>query len=196
MVVVLAQEEAVYFGHNLIGTEHILLGLVRESEGVAARVLSNLGVDPDKVRREVVRMLRAARAAVAHDVAHSGGTEDMQFVKVRAKVKALEVYVHCGVSAEERALPQTLLLNLEYVYKVQSDDHIYGVVDYSILLEGVAQALEREEFQLLETGARRVGEHVLECFPEVWKLTFRVTKVRVPVARAASGVTVEATSGR
>jgi ATP-dependent Clp protease ATP-binding subunit ClpC len=56
MVVVLAQEEAVHFGHNLIGTEHILLGLVRESEGVAARVLSNLGVDPDKVRREVVRI--------------------------------------------------------------------------------------------------------------------------------------------
>src|SRR3712207_2028427 len=44
-----------------IGTEHILLGLVRESEGVAARVLSNLDVDPDKVRREVVRRLGGGR---------------------------------------------------------------------------------------------------------------------------------------
>src|ERR687893_371402 len=56
-VVVLALREALQLGHNYIGTEHILLGLVRESEGVAARVLSNLDVDPDKVRREVVRML-------------------------------------------------------------------------------------------------------------------------------------------
>ncbi|HZC19571.1 MAG TPA: Clp protease N-terminal domain-containing protein, partial [Rubrobacteraceae bacterium] len=61
-VVVLAQDEARHFNHNYIGTEHILLGLVRESEGVAARVLSNLGVDPDKVRREVVRMLGGGRS--------------------------------------------------------------------------------------------------------------------------------------
>src|ERR687893_635407 len=60
-VVVLALREALQLGHNYIGTEHILLGLVRESEGVAARVLSNLDVDPDKVRREVVRMLGGGR---------------------------------------------------------------------------------------------------------------------------------------
>src|SRR5918999_5570103 len=61
-VVVLAQEEARHFNHNYIGTEHLLLGLVRESEGVAARVLSNLDVDPDKVRREVVRRLGGGRS--------------------------------------------------------------------------------------------------------------------------------------
>ena len=44
-VLSLAQEEAQRFNHNYIGTEHILLGLVRETEGVAARVLSGLGVD-------------------------------------------------------------------------------------------------------------------------------------------------------
>src|ERR671927_36589 len=61
-VLELALREALQLGHNYIGTEHILLGLVRESEGVAARVLSNLGVDPDKVRREVVRMLGGGRS--------------------------------------------------------------------------------------------------------------------------------------
>src|SRR3712207_2175165 len=60
-VLELALREALQLGHNYIGTEHILLGLVRESEGVAARVLSNLDVDPDKVRREVVRMLGGGR---------------------------------------------------------------------------------------------------------------------------------------
>jgi ATP-dependent Clp protease ATP-binding subunit ClpC len=52
-VLSLAQEEAQRFNHNYIGTEHILLGLVRETEGVAARVLSGLGVDLTKVRSAV-----------------------------------------------------------------------------------------------------------------------------------------------
>ena len=52
-VLSLAQEEAQRFNHNYIGTEHILLGLVRETEGVAARVLANLGVDLSKVRSAV-----------------------------------------------------------------------------------------------------------------------------------------------
>ena len=52
-VLSLAQEEAQRFNHNYIGTEHILLGLVRETEGVAARVLANLGVDLNKVRSAV-----------------------------------------------------------------------------------------------------------------------------------------------
>ncbi len=40
-------------GHNYIGTEHILLGLLREGEGVAARVLETLGADPSKIRTQV-----------------------------------------------------------------------------------------------------------------------------------------------
>jgi len=52
-VLTFAQEEAQRFNHNYIGTEHILLGLVRESEGVVARVLVNLGIDLNKVRAAV-----------------------------------------------------------------------------------------------------------------------------------------------
>src|SRR6202049_3084646 len=52
-VLSLAQEEAQRFQHNYIGTEHLLLGLVREGEGVAAKVLSNLGVELNKVRTSV-----------------------------------------------------------------------------------------------------------------------------------------------
>ena len=44
-------------GHNYIGTEHILLGLLREGEGVAARVLETLGADPSKIRTQVVPIL-------------------------------------------------------------------------------------------------------------------------------------------
>jgi len=56
-VLELSLEEARQLGHNYIGTEHLLLGLIREGEGVAARVLENLGVDLTKVRAQVVRML-------------------------------------------------------------------------------------------------------------------------------------------
>jgi len=52
-VLQLAQEEAVRFNHNYIGTEHLLLGLLREGEGVAAKVLSQLGVEVDRVRSSV-----------------------------------------------------------------------------------------------------------------------------------------------
>ena len=52
-VLTLAQEEAQRFNHNYIGTEHLLLGLVREGEGVAAKVLANMGVELNKVRSAV-----------------------------------------------------------------------------------------------------------------------------------------------
>lgn len=53
----LSLREALQLGHNYIGTEHILLGLLREGEGVAARVLSNLGADLETVRGQVVQLL-------------------------------------------------------------------------------------------------------------------------------------------
>ena len=56
-VIELAFEEARNLAHNYIGTEHLLLGLVKEGEGVAARVLSNLGVDPSKIRAEITKLL-------------------------------------------------------------------------------------------------------------------------------------------
>ncbi|MCP3973600.1 MAG: AAA family ATPase, partial [bacterium] len=56
-VVVLAQEEARLLNHNYIGTEHILLGLIHEGEGVAARGLEGLGIDLDSVRAKVIEII-------------------------------------------------------------------------------------------------------------------------------------------
>src|SRR5829696_4535734 len=56
-VVVLAQEEARTLKHNYIGTEHILLGLLREEEGLAARVLESLDITVERVRAQVVRIV-------------------------------------------------------------------------------------------------------------------------------------------
>ena len=67
-VLQLAQEEAQRFNHNYIGTEHILLGLVREGDGVAARVLTNMGVQLPKVRSAVEFIIGRGDAAVIGEI--------------------------------------------------------------------------------------------------------------------------------
>ncbi len=73
-VLELALREALQLGHNYIGTEHILLGLVREGEGVAAQVLVKMGADLERVRLEVVQILAGTQgAAVAPQHAGTPG---------------------------------------------------------------------------------------------------------------------------
>jgi ATP-dependent Clp protease ATP-binding subunit ClpC len=67
-VLSLAQEEAQRFNHNYIGTEHLLLGLVREGDGVAAKVLSNLGVELNKVRSAVEFIIGRGDRIVLGDI--------------------------------------------------------------------------------------------------------------------------------
>jgi len=67
-VVVLAQEEANGFKHDYIGTEHILLGLLREREGIAARVLGSFDITVERVRGEVVRTVGVGQTTVAGQV--------------------------------------------------------------------------------------------------------------------------------
>jgi hypothetical protein len=61
-VLELAQAEARSLGHNNVGTEHILLGLARENEGVAARILLDFDADPERIRTAVIRMLSGPSA--------------------------------------------------------------------------------------------------------------------------------------
>ena len=57
----LSLREAIALGHGYIGTEHILLGLLREDDGVAVRALNGLGVDPNRVRQQVIQLVSARR---------------------------------------------------------------------------------------------------------------------------------------
>ncbi len=72
-VLELALREALSLGHNYIGTEHILLGLVRENEGVAARILLDFDADSDKIRNEVIRMLSGPGGRRQGAAAGAGG---------------------------------------------------------------------------------------------------------------------------
>jgi len=82
-VLELAVEEAQNMGHNYVGTEHLLLGLIREEEGVAARVLENLGVRLDVVREEVISLLGEGQS---HAAQHS------QTSKPKSKTPTLDEF--------------------------------------------------------------------------------------------------------
>jgi len=74
-VIELAMEEARSLGHNYIGTEHLLLGLIREGEGVASQVLMNLGLDLNRVRNEVITLLGSSSPAPSGGSAGSSRTK-------------------------------------------------------------------------------------------------------------------------
>ncbi len=91
-VLELSLEEARQLGHNYIGTEHILLGLLREGEGVASRVLETLGADPQKIRTQVIRMVGESQDPVG--AAAGGGASGSN------KTPTLEEY---GTNLTQRA---------------------------------------------------------------------------------------------
>lgn len=82
-VLELSLEEARQLGHNYIGTEHLLMGLVREGEGVAARVLENLSVDVTSIRTEVIQMLGDSTEI---------GSSTTNSVQTRSKTPTLEEF--------------------------------------------------------------------------------------------------------
>jgi ATP-dependent Clp protease ATP-binding subunit ClpC len=72
-VLQLSLREAIALGHGYVGTEHILLGLIREDEGAATRVLNGLGVDPNRVRQQVIRLVSARQIGEEPRTGRAGG---------------------------------------------------------------------------------------------------------------------------
>jgi hypothetical protein len=102
-VLELSLREALGLGHNYIGTEHILLGLVRENEGVAARILLGFDADAGKVRNEVLRMLAASpppeTRAPQRPAPLEGGQRPIGVAALWARV-APEIREHLGREAD------------------------------------------------------------------------------------------------
>ncbi len=94
-VIELAMDEARRLGHNYIGTEHLLLGLIKEGEGVASHVLMNVGLDLNKVRAEVIKLLGSSTPGSGQNPGSgtpsqggSGGTT----AKGKTKTPALDAF--------------------------------------------------------------------------------------------------------
>ena len=88
-VLELSLRESLQLGHNYIGTEHILLGLIREGEGVAAQVLVKLGADLNRVRQQVLQLLHG-RSAEEPVPARSAERELRLLPAVKTRLEALE----------------------------------------------------------------------------------------------------------
>lgn len=98
-VLELSWDEARQLGHNYIGTEHLLLGLIREGEGVAAKVLENLGVDLNKCRSNVIKLLGESRAGQGPQTTTTGAPQS------KAKTPSLDEFgTDLTLAAQEQRL--------------------------------------------------------------------------------------------
>ncbi|MFH1478690.1 MAG: ATP-dependent Clp protease ATP-binding subunit [Candidatus Omnitrophota bacterium] len=88
----LSGEEARSLGHNYIGTEHILLGLIREGDGVASQVLLNLGLDLEKVRKEIIELLGSATPGFGSEPQEQEGLSSQPSTKTASKTPALDAF--------------------------------------------------------------------------------------------------------
>jgi ATP-dependent Clp protease ATP-binding subunit ClpA len=202
-VLELALRESMQLGHNYIGTEHLLLGLVREREGVANQMLSNMSVEADEVREQVIRLLggespeSGSRASTRREAGPPGTARHR--LLFRAQVMAFEVQMRYGTLGEAVVpqTPQTVSVELDYTYTAQkAGEALLGTVDPGDLREGVARVLAGEEFVLLETGLVRAGEYVLEEFPMVREVTVSLTVPRAQDPGRSPGTRLSRTARR
>ncbi len=91
-VMELAMEEARTLGHNYIGTEHLLLGLIREGEGVASQVFMNMGLDLEKVREEVIKLLGSTTPGAQFDPSGQSAAPTGGGPSSKTKTPALDAF--------------------------------------------------------------------------------------------------------
>ena len=103
-VLELSLEEARQLGHNYIGTEHLLLGLIGEGTGVGARVLENLGVDLSKVRTQVIRMLGETAEVSAGSSRAQGRNQTLTFEVFGSNLTQMAIKVMMLAQEEARRL--------------------------------------------------------------------------------------------
>lgn len=173
-------EEAVHIGHNYIGTEHILLGLVRHSKGVAAKILYNLDASPDEIRREVIRLLESPPES---------DTDSLDLVE--ARMEAEEVAASREEDrAEERILFQSRLngikvetfsmgilkVDLDYTYAASVAEGFSGMTDHTELFSCVRRVFADHKLSAVEDGVSEVGVNLLSNYPELRIITVSATR--------------------
>jgi hypothetical protein len=129
LVTVFAQEEARALKHDYIGTEHVLLGLLRQEEGLAARVLESLGITVERVRDQVVRIVGSGGGVISGQIPFAPRTKTVL----------------------EHALREALSLQHDYV---QTEDILLGLVREN---EGVAARIMLDFDAAPEKVRREVG---------------------------------------
>ncbi len=151
----LAREEASQYRHNYIGTEHILLGIIREGEGVALMVLANLGIDPEQIRKSLEERLTPGQGKVSYgDMPLNNEAR----IALSNSVEEARSFNHSYVGTEH------LLLGL-----LKTEDSIAAQVlnengvDYDMVKNEIMKLLHPEPAPSSSTKGRTKGS-VLEFF--------------------------------
>src|SRR6266478_4471742 len=118
-VLQMAREEAARLHHEYVGTEHILLGLIREGEGVAAAVLTNLNVDLEEIQQKIEETVKKGKAAAAAgpDLPYTSRAKKILELSMSEARELNHSYVGTehlllGVLREEKGIGAQVLMNL------------------------------------------------------------------------------------
>ena len=166
-VLELSLREALQLGHNYIGTEHILLGLIREADGVAAQVLVRLGADLNRVRQQVIQLLHG----------HSAAEQELRLLpEVKTRLEALEQRL-TAVEQRVGTGPDTSDLDEQIAQACREKESAVDAHDY----EQAAARRDREKELLAAKAARQ--EHWTAGHPSLPDLAERCQQLTDEIER-------------
>ena len=143
-VVALAQQEARKLNHTYVGTEHLLLGLLREGDGVAAKVMKSLGVDLEKARQEILRELDPNYSPPAGDQSENPTSEESSNVRPRFNFPS-KATIATGFPEPDK--PKSDSVDTSKRYDVYCSERNQEVVVYrNALFKGVKRLLETRQY--------------------------------------------------
>ena len=167
-VLELALREALQLGHNYIGTEHLLLGLLCESEGLAARVLSNLDVDSDAVHRKTLLWIRRGQPGI------DPPDESERRVEGREHQTLFQGRV-VGIQVTVEPLG-ALHVDVDYSYWLVEDPAIaLATLDPEDIASVTRTHLDEMSIDTLERATKVTGRHLMDTFADVLEVTVSVT---------------------
>ena len=180
--------ESEQLDHDYVGTEHILLGLTNETEGVAARVLRNLDVDPDAIRREIIERLPDGEGAFdpsgEAEREMEGGWHRTLF---RGHVGGIQ-------TATERG---TFILDVDYSYRLPMDPALTRAnLDPQDVADLAHACLGEGRIETLEGAAEVAGTHLMETLHDLLEITVTVVRRPEPSDPLAPTFSVSATFRR
>jgi len=170
-VLELALRESMQLGHDYIGTEHILLGLLAEGGGVAARVLSNLDIGPDAVRREVLRRITDAgpEASPFDEVEQSNGGGEGGWSLFRGRVGGIRTELDLP-----RPVAVTVAADYAYLFPAESADGS-TLVEPGDVADLMRTGLREVDSPRLEAVITTLGGRLLDTFPAMLEVSVSVS---------------------
>ena len=167
-VVVLAQDEARAFKHNYIGTEHLLLGLLREEEGLAARVLESLDVTVDEVREQVARIVGQGDEVTSGQIPFTPRSKKVLELALREALSLGHNYIGTehvllGLVRENEGVAARILLDFDADAEKIRNEIIRPALRPGPARDGVPRADSRRT--PADAGPEATWEYLVESWP-------------------------------